>query len=444
MQRSLSLRERTVELWRGPSARLLATSNLSQATNANGDRRIGVFFSSLAGGGIERMMLATAAALKERGYEVDVVVAEASGPLAGFLPEGVRLLELQRGPTWLARRRILQAEPPTAQRLLASSLLALKLPNRLPYLPSLIRYFREQRPKAVFTAGLSANLLALWARDLAGSSARLVASQRNPMSCVMTTWTWKRRVFPALIRRKYLAADSLVAVSQGVADDLASHFGIPRDRITVVHNPVVSRNLKRKASSEIDHPWFVAGAPPVVLATGRLDGTKDYPTLIRAFARVRRGREARLMILGAGKDAGETARSGAELMGLAAELGVSRDVALPGFVPNPFPYMARAAVFVLSSRWEGFGNALVEAMACGCPVVSTDCPSGPAEILDHGRYGPLVPVGDDAAMASAILEILDVPPPAEKLRARAALFSVDRAVDQYLDLLLSPSSSTVL
>jgi glycosyltransferase involved in cell wall biosynthesis len=385
------------------------------------------------------MMLATAGALKERGHKVDVVVAEANGPLAGFLPEGVRLLELPSGPAWLARKYILQAEPPTWDRLSAASLLALKLPNRLPYLPSLTRYFMEERPYAVFTAGLSANLLAVWARDLACSLTRVVASQRNPMSRVMTTWTWKRHFFPALIRRNYLAANALIAVSEGVADDLESNFGIPRDRITVVHNPVLSRDLRHKAASEIDHPWFECGAPPVVLATGRLDATKDYPTLIRAFARLRSVREARLLILGAGKDAGHTARYSTELMGLAAELGVCRDVALPGFVANPFPYMARAAVFVLSSRWEGFGNVLVEALACGCPVVSTRCPHGPAEILEHGRYGPLVPVGDDRALAAAILATLNSPPPPEKLKERAALFSVDRAVNRYVEILLGSS-----
>lgn len=385
------------------------------------------------------MMLTTAEALSERGYEVDVIVADASGPLADSLPEGVRLTELTPGPRWLARKCILQAEPPTWQRLLASGLLALKLPNRLPYLPSLIRYFREERPKAVLSAGLSANLLAVWARDLARSPTRVVASQRQTLSCVMTTWTWKKQFFPALIRRNYLAADALIAVSEGVADDMATHFGIPRARITVVHNPVVSHDLRHKAASDVEHPWFVSGTPPVVLTTGRLHPAKDYPTLIRAFARLRTVREARLVILGEGKNAGETARDRADLRGLAAELGVAGDVDLPGFVPNPFPYMARAAMFVLSSRWEGFGNVLVEALACGCPVVSTDCPNGPAEILDHGRYGPLVPVADDHALAAAMLATLNSAPPVEKLRERAALFSVDRAVDRYLEILFESS-----
>jgi PAS domain S-box-containing protein len=118
---------------------------------------------------------------------------------------------------------------------------------------------------------------------------------------------------------------------------------------------------------------------------------------------------------------------------------IADDVDVPGFVPNPLAYMARAAVFVLSSTWEGFGNVLVEALACGCPVVSTDCPSGPAEVLDHGRYGRLVPVGDEAAMAEAILATLDAPPDPVLLRARARMFSVDQALDRYLGLLLGAS-----
>jgi glycosyltransferase involved in cell wall biosynthesis len=429
-ERCLRVRE-AVDGWQARPPRLLA-----DASGASGGGRIGVFFASLAGGGIEKMMLTTAAALHRRGYEVDVLVAEAAGPLAGDVPEGVRLLELQCGPAWLGRARILQAEPPTLRTLLGPLLLALKVPNRVPYLPSLVRYFREERPRAVFAAGLSANLLALWARDLARSDARVVASQCNHMSSVKTTWTWKRRYFPDLIRRSYRTADAIVAVSEGVADDLTQHFGIPRDLIRVVYNPVVADDLREKAGSEIGHPWFAAGAPPVVLGTGRLQAAKDYPTLIRAFARLRRLREARLVILGNGRDPGETARRRAELMGLAAELGVAGDLDLPGFVPNPFPYMARASVFVLSSAWEGFGNVIVEALACGCPVVSTDCPSGPAEILDDGRYGRLVPVGDVAAMAEAIVTTLEQPPDRELLRDRGALFSVERAIDAYLNLLL--------
>ena len=193
-------------------------------------------------------------------------------------------------------------------------------------------------------------------------------------------------------------------------------------------------------SEPVDHPWFQPGTPPVIMSAGRLGRAKDHPTLIRAFARVRRARLARLVIFGQGTSDAKTARSVTALQALAGELGVADDVALPGFVANPFAYMARAAVFALSSINEGLPGVLIQAMACGCPVVSTDCPSGPAEILAGGRYGRLVPPGDDAALAAAILATLDAPPAAMSLRARAGFFSVERAVAQYERVMLGASS----
>ena len=173
----------------------------------------------------------------------------------------------------------------------------------------------------------------------------------------------------------------------------------------------------------------------MVLGTGRLSAQKDFPTLVRAFAGLRAQTSARLVILGAASTPERTAERAAELRALAEGLGVGADVDLPGFVPNPYAYMARSAVFALSSAFEGFGNVLVEAMACGCPVVSTDCPSGPAEILAGGAYGPLVPVGDDAALAAALARVLAAPPDRAALRRRAAEFTPERATDAYLEAL---------
>ena len=187
----------------------------------------------------------------------------------------------------------------------------------------------------------------------------------------------------------------MVAVSDGVADDLAAWSGLARCRITTIYNPVATPDLAALQRAPVDHPWFQPGAPPVVMSAGRLGRAKDFPTLIRAFARVRRARPARLVIFGQGKTEAKTTKSIAGLRQLAAGLGVAGDVALPGFVANPFAYMARAGAFALSSINEGLPGVLIQAMACGCPVVSTDCPSGPAEILAGGRYGRLVPPGDD-------------------------------------------------
>ncbi len=220
-----------------------------------------------------------------------------------------------------------------------------------------------------------------------------------------------------------------MAVSEGVAEDLALTASLPRERITTIYNPVVTPALAGQAQAPLTHPWFAPGSPPVLLAVGRLHYQKDFPTLLRAFARVRAVRAVRLLILGEGDQ-------GVALQASAQELGITTDVELPGFVLNPFAYMARAAVFVLSSAYEGLPGVLIQALACGCPVVSTDCPSGPAEILEGGVYGPLVPVGDDAALAKAILSTLNARPNPDWLRTRAAEFSVDRAVDRYLEVLL--------
>jgi glycosyltransferase involved in cell wall biosynthesis len=232
-----------------------------------------------------------------------------------------------------------------------------------------------------------------------------------------------------LVRRTYANADAVVANSQGVADDLARSARVPPERITVIHNPIDAAAIRERAREPVEHPWVAPGAPPLVLAVGKLKLQKDFPTLLRAFVRVRAERPAHLVILGEGEERDDLER-------LAHELGVAADTALPGFVTNPFAWMARAAVFAHSSAWEGFSNVLCEALACGCPVVSTDSPGGSSEILDHGATGPLVPVGDDRALADAILALLSDPPDPERLRARVARFSVDAAVDRYLDVLL--------
>jgi glycosyltransferase involved in cell wall biosynthesis len=220
----------------------------------------------------------------------------------------------------------------------------------------------------------------------------------------------------------------VVAVSSGVAEDLVATTGLRREHITVIHNPVVTPELEERAQAPLEHAWFAPGEPPVVLSVGRLVAPKDYPTLVRAFARVRAVRPARLVILGEGSQR-------EALLALAAKLGIADDVTLPGFVANPFAYVSRCAVFALSSAWEGFGIVLVEALALGCPVVSTDCPSGPAEILEHGSHGLLVPVGDDEAMAQAILSAIEAPGDPERRKARAAEFAVDQAVDRYIETL---------
>jgi glycosyltransferase involved in cell wall biosynthesis len=218
-------------------------------------------------------------------------------------------------------------------------------------------------------------------------------------------------------------ADGAVAISKGVGDDLVAKAGVDPRTLAVIYNPVDVEAVGREAEHDPGHPWL-NDAVPVVLGVGRLTYQKDFATLLKAFAHLRQTRPARLIILGEGEDR-------ASLTQLAARLGISEDVDFPGYKTNRLGYIARAKVFALSSRWEGFGNVLVEALACGVPVVSTDCPSGPREILDAGAFGALVPVGDDRAMATALADALDHPPPAERQRARAAVFAPEAIAAQY-------------
>jgi glycosyltransferase involved in cell wall biosynthesis len=379
-------------------------------------------------------MLRTAKALLGRDFRVDLVLCERKGPLVDRVPPQTRVIELKPAPMIVARARALAADPGGLRELLKPILLAWKAPHRLAYLPELIRYLQSVRPDALLSALPTLNLLAVWARCGAGVATRVVISERDTLSTAIGgSRQWRKRYLPPLLQRAYMMADGIIAVSNGVADDLVASTGISRARITTVYNPVVDPELVAKARAPLDHPWFAPGAPPVILGVGRLHPQKDFATLIRAFARLRAERPVRLLILG-GESSGDSAYV-ADLKALPARLGVAEDVDLPGFAPNPLAYMSRAETFVLSSVHEGLGIVLIEALACGTPVVSTDCPHGPSEILDHGRFGPLVPVGDDAALAAAIRATLDDPLPAELLRSRAEMFTVERAIDRYLELM---------
>jgi glycosyltransferase involved in cell wall biosynthesis len=232
---------------------------------------------------------------------------------------------------------------------------------------------------------------------------------------------------PHLVRRFYPWADGIVAVSKGVADNLSEMTGFPRERITVIYNPIVTPELQEQVQTSLTHPWLESNQPPVVLAAGRLRPQKDFATLIQAFALVRRKQCARLLILGEGPE-----RPALET--LIKNLGLEQDARLLGFVANPYPFMRRASLFVLSSKWEGLPGVLIEAMYCGVPLVSTNCPSGPQEILQDGKYGQLVPVGDATALARAIEMALTggVPrPPRESWLP----FELKTVVKQYLEVL---------
>jgi len=366
-------------------------------------RRIAVFLPNLAGGGAERMMLHLARGFVERGYRVDLVLARAEGPYMDEIPDGVDLVTLDAGkaPGYAA----------------------------MGSLRPLVGYLRRHDPDALLSAMSRINVVAILAATIARTDTRLVVSERNHLSSyVRQTDETGVRALPWLVGLAYPVTDGIIPISNGVADDLAGTAGPDRDSMDVVYNPVVIPEISDRAAEPVDHEWFGSGEPAVVLGVGSLSRQKDFPTLVRAFARLRQQRETRLVVLGEGSE-----RERVEAV--AESEGVADEVWMPGFVDNPYRYMQRADVFALSSAWEGFGNVVVEAMACGTPVVSTDCPSGPAEILDDGTYGPLVPVGDDAALADAVGSVLEDPPAESLLTDRAAQFRYDVIADQYLDVL---------
>jgi glycosyltransferase involved in cell wall biosynthesis len=397
--------------------------------------KIAFLLESFKGGGVERNTLILSGLLADRGHDVLLATCRRDGPLAGDMDRRVRYHLLEPGTLLAGRLLAVKADPGGLPKLLLPVLLAMQPPKPLRHLKSLADFLAREQPHAVFAATPHINLLAIWARKLAGVNSRIILGERIQISHYLGERSgWRYRRLLPLIGRSYPAADGIIAVSNGVADELAFSAGLDRSAITTVYNPVVVPSLEEKAGQPIDHPWFRPGEPPVILSAGRLSDQKDYPTLLRAFARVHEQTPVRLMILGDGGNPKKTAKRQEALMRQASELGIAHEIELPGFISNPYPLMSRAGVFVLSSTYEGLPTVLIEAMACGCPVVSTDYP-GAVEILDHGTWGRLARVGDPASLARAIQETLDASRNPEQLWLRARDFSGERAADAYEQLI---------
>jgi glycosyltransferase involved in cell wall biosynthesis len=357
---------------------------------------VAIILPNLASGGAERVCLALASAFTADGLSVEMVLREKRGDLLEAVPPGVTVRDL-------AAPRVRQALRP------------------------LVGYLRERRPRAVLSAMWPLNSLVLWARSMSGIDCRAVTSDHNILSLSAQGRPGIRRLLMRVgMAASYGSADGVVGVSQGVADDIARLSGLSPSRISVIYNPITPLPPAQPADPAAMARW--SGGGPRLVTVGTLKAVKDHATLLRALVEVRRKADARLLIVGDGPD-----RAAVEAM--IAAMGLQDAVTLAGFHPTPHAYVAQADAFVLSSRSEGFGNVLVEAMACGVPVVSTDCPSGPREILDGGRYGLLTPVGDAAALADAIMRTLEQPMPCETLLRRSEDFSVSRAAAAYRALL---------
>jgi glycosyltransferase involved in cell wall biosynthesis len=361
--------------------------------------RIALFVPDLQGGGAERVMLALANNFCSAGFKVDLVLQRATGPYLREVNEDITIVDLK------------------ATRLISS-------------LVPLIRYFRTARPSAMLSTPSDANVVAVTAWIAARAAGRLVVREATTPSVDDAAGRgWRAKVVPFIRRRAYRHASHVVAPSLGVAEDLIRNVGVPRSRITVIANPLDTERIQSLAAATAGQIVLPPHAK-VILGVGQLTAIKDFATLIRAFSKICQARDAILLVLGEGDER-------ESLCQLASELGVLDKVFLPGFVENPFVYMKRAAVFVHSSRYEGLPNALLQALMVGTPVVATDCRSGPREILEEGRWGRLVPVGDVTAMAQGIIDGLDgqlAKPPMSLMKER---YGVESIAKQYLGVLLS-------
>lgn len=362
--------------------------------------KLALFISSLEGGGAERVMVTLANQFAERGHQVDFLMRNKIGVYLSEVSPKVRIVDFRKA-------RMIQCLLP------------------------LIRYLRAEQPIGVLSSLPYPNMLTVMASRWVHTEANVVVREANTpsMRARGTLLNRKDRTIERLnMKLWYPLADWVVAVSRGVQRDLYRTTRIPKERIVLIYNPSYTQRLLQLRDQPIDHPWFVSDCPPVILGAGRFYPQKGFATLLKAFAFVRACRPTRLVILGEGP-------LRPQLEALAHQLGIAEDVSLPGFVENPFAYMRRAAVFVLPSEYEGLPNVLIQAMACGCPVVSTNCPSGPEDILDNGKYGHLVPVGDVEAMANAIMRVLDGDAP-QVPEEWLLQFHEERVAQQYLQVLL--------
>lgn len=344
-------------------------------------------------GGVQRVALNLCTGLVEKGHDIEVVLVNAEGELLNELPEEVSVIDL-------------------GEDRVATTVFPLR------------RYLNRKNPDVLYAMMTEINIIATIAHRLSRVDSRLILSEHNmPTNSIDSK---KDLAVMKLATLTYSLADHAVAVSNGVYEDLLNVSRLSESKISQVHNPININRIRTDASEQVSHRWLNNDDYNVVISAGRHVPQKGFDTLIESFSRVK-DENLRLLILGKGDET-------ESLKEIATNLGIKDRVEFPGFVENPFAYISRADVFVLSSQYEGFGMVLVEALACGCAVVSTNCPSGPEEILKGGEYGPLVPVGAVDELTSGIERVLDSPPTSDELESRARDFAVNKIASEYEDV----------
>lgn len=355
-----------------------------------------VFLATSGHSGVDRVMSNLLPAMVTHGLSVDLLTLENHGPHLKNPPPGLRIIPLGR------------AHVNTAA-------------------PALVKYLRLNRPSALLTDKDRVNRTAILARFLAGVDTRVYVRVGTTVSVNLAgRKAWDRWLQFSSIKYLYPFADGVLVPSQGCADDLQKISGNRIERLRMVPSPIIRDDLPRLALDRESISGKMGGPDPWIIGIGELSRRKDYATFLEAFAHVLKHRPARMVILGEG-------RQRANLESIAARLGIADRVFLPGFVSNPYAWLNQANVFVHTSRWEGMPVALIEAMALGVPVVSTDCPSGPREVLDGGRLGRLVTVGDAEGVAKGICSCLDQPVEPDVLKQAVAKYRVDKSAQAYIE-----------
>jgi glycosyltransferase involved in cell wall biosynthesis len=360
---------------------------------------VAIYMHDLSGGGVERQSLIIAEEFRRSGIDVTLVLHRLRGELAQDVPSGLRIVDLESNRT-------------------------------LGDVVALMGFLRRNKPDILLSNLDLNNIAALLSKGLSFSRSKIVICQHNPISeSFVNCENWMYRQVPNSYRTLKPLISRAVAVSAGVAEELVSLAGLAPENVVTINNPVIGPEFLCRSQEGAEHRWFGPGQRPVFVTAGRLVTQKDHQTMLKALALHRQRHDSKLIMLGTGP-------LEAELRALAAELGINDSVDFAGFRPNALPFLRQADAFLLSSRCEGFGNVIVEAMGCGTPVISTRCAHGPGEILGNGQYGVLVEPRDPEAFAAAMDDVATLRQrfPSEVLRRRANDFSYTACADRYMDL----------
>jgi glycosyltransferase involved in cell wall biosynthesis len=370
-----------------------------------------IIIHSLKGGGAERVVVNLLKGLSRRDFSITLLLYE--GIFDYLLPENVEVITLDIRSS----RNILKTTRGFFLKII-----------------SIARLIKKNKPDIVFSLLSDTNVITILARSLSGVHSKVIVSERNHPTLSLKNDLYGG-ITKFLMRYCYPKAERIIAISQGIKKDLLENFNLPEGKIEVIYNPVDIAEIERLSAEEINHPW-VNGELPIIISIGRLTKQKGHSYLIKVFSIVRQSLPCRLVIIGTGEEE-------ENLVNMVNTLGLKNDVEFLGFQRNPFKYMARSSLFISASRYEGFGNVLVEAMALGLPVISTDCPSGPAEIIEHGKNGILVPIEDEGRLERTIVKLLTNDELRRKLsseaKIRAQYFALDKRVEQYRDVFLQTS-----